>query len=143
MAKDRITQEDIKAAKVKFLGKAGVDAGMALRDIVDIALSTKKDMDRVGKNMEAFKKFFKEIGEVGDSFYGEAGEVSLLGRATSTVDPIELEELLISVGRGNEFIGMVSVKIADARNKLGTMLFDKVATTDPNASITVKMSRKK
>jgi hypothetical protein len=130
----------VKAARKKYLPH---EAGPHLHSIVDRAVLLKQEYDVAANALEAFKKFFKEIGEPGEHFEGDVGYIDLVGRATSTVGTRDLRSLLSSLDRGEELMDMVTVKVADARTKLGTMLFDKIAVTVPNASITVKIGAKK
>jgi len=134
--------ELINGAKEEFLGTEGVEKSDSIKDIVNQVSSLKKKYDELEKRLESYKKFFRTIGTPGETFDGDQGYVSLIGRASSTVEPKDLKNLLESIGRPAEFTDMVTVKIADARVKLGTMLFDKIATTVPNASITVKIGSK-
>jgi len=146
MEQKKVTKEEIiniQRAKIRFLKSIGIEKDMSVSDIVDMALSVKEDLDRIEKKAKAFKSFFRGAGVPGESFYGEKGTVKLLGRATSTMEPLDLRNLLEELGRSPEFLGMVSVKVADARKKLGTVFFDKIAETIPNASITVKIGKKK
>lgn len=129
----------IEKAKEKFLG--GTED--SIETIVAYTAAVKKEYDSLGKELDKFKSFFKAIGEPGEVFYGDDFSIELMGRATSTMEPLDLRNLLEDLGRSPEFLGMVSVKVADARKKLGTVLFDKIAETTPNASITVKIGKKK
>lgn len=130
----------IKEAKEKFL--EGTED--SIETIVAYTAALKKEYDSLEKELDKFKSFFKAIGEPGEVFYGDdISFVELMGRATSTMEPLDLRNLLEELGRSPEFLGMVSVKVADARKKLGTVLFDKIAETTPNASITVKIGKKK
>jgi hypothetical protein len=133
----------VKAAKKKYLEGLNIELGVSLPVLVNQTAMLKATYDETGKILDAFKKFFKEIGEPGEHFEGDVGYIDLVGRASSTVEPEKLKELLVSLDRDSEFLGMVTVKVADARTKLGTMLFDKIAETAANASITVKIGTKK
>lgn len=129
--------------KEEFLKEEDLITSCSLSDIIDQAASLKKESDVAGKRLETYKKFFKKIGTTGETFQGSSGNyVSLMGRAVSTVEPKDLKDMLESVGREEEFMSTITVKVADARKKLGTMLFDKIATTTPNASISVKIGSK-
>jgi len=136
-------KELINGAKKEFLAEEGLGQSHTIKDIVDAATAIKKNCDEQVARLEAYKSFFKAIGTPGETFDGDQGYVSLIGRASATVEPKDLKNLLESLGRPAEFTDMVTVKVADARKKLGTMLFDKIATTTPNASITVKIGSKK
>lgn len=116
----------------------GVDVDMSV--LVDEAVSLKKKFDQVEKELKIFKEFFKASGEKGEHFDGATGYIDLIGRTTTTVEPSNLQKLLSDLGRENEFLNMISVKIADARGKLGTLLFDKIAKT--TSGVTVKIGTK-
>lgn len=133
----------VKAAKKKYLEGLNIELGVSLPVLVNQTAMLKATYDETGKILDAFKKFFKEIGEPGEHFEGDVGYIDLVGRATSTVNTRDLRSLLSSLDRGEELMDMVTVKVADARTKLGTVLFDKIAKTVPNASITVKIGTKK
>jgi hypothetical protein len=140
--KDRTYPQIVKEAKKKYLKEYGDFSKSSIEDIVTQTASLKRTVDEHTKKLEAFKDFFRAIGTSGEHFEGNPGAVNLIGRTTSTVDPIDLRNLLGALGRTAEFMGMISVKVADSRKKLGTVLFDKIAKVSPNSSITVKITQK-
>lgn len=131
----------VKAARKKYLSH--ITGEITIQGIIDRTSLRKQEYDKIEKILDSFKKFFKEIGKAGEHFEGDIGYIDLMGRAASTVEPEKLKKLLVSLDREGEFLDMVTVKVADVRTKLGTVLFDKIAKTVPNASITVKIGTKK
>ncbi len=131
------------AMKAGLLSDKEDTISVNISDIVDAAIFIKQQHDELTKNLTLAKGFFTNIGQTGDVFEGSFGKVSLIGRSSTVVDPRELRGLLSSLGRSEELLDMVSVKVKDTREMLGTTLFNKVAVIDPNASITVKITKKK
>lgn len=125
-------------AKKKYLG----ETEDSVSSIVAYASLLKLEFDSLEKELGKYKSFFKAIGDPGDVFYGDDFSVKLTGSAVSTVEPGKLQTLLQELGRAPEFLGLVGVKVADARKKLGTVLFEEIADTVPNAKIAVKFGKK-
>lgn len=140
--KDKSYPQRVREAKEKYLIGMGDFEKTTIEAIVTETVNLKKTVDFDTKKLDAFKNFFKEIGVAGEQFDGSPGTINLIGRAASTIKPLALNDLLASLGRSSEFLDMISVKIADTRTKLGTVLFDKIADIVPNASVTVKIGTK-
>lgn len=126
----------------KIIADLGMDEGSTLSDVVDATRAIKRDYDDAEKALNSAKDFFKASGDIGDSFDGEFSNIKLVGRAATSVDPSSLKDKLILLNREEEFLGLVSVKIKYARDKLGTTLFNAIADIVPDASITVKIKKR-
>jgi hypothetical protein len=132
-------EKRVKSAAESFLEAEEVDS---IEGAVDMAAELKEEYDIMKERLDAFKDFFRVIGEPGEQFEGAQGYVLLTPRSTTASTPAELHATLEQAGLGDQFLDLVSVKIAPARKALGTTLFDKCSQTEP-ATPSVKIGRRK
>lgn len=125
----------------KIVTDLGLHKESTMSDVVDAAVERKISYDEAKKSLDGIKDFFKDYGDVGNSFEGTIGNVKLTGVAATYVDPLALKNKLSKLNRKEEFISLVGVKIKDTRDKLGTTIFNSIADIVPNASITVKIKK--
>lgn len=111
--------------QTELLGKEYAD--LSIEDIVDEAAYLKSKSDSIEKELNQLKKFFKRIGDEGQVFQGKKGSVFILNRNVAAISVENLKSLLKDLGREDEFDSLVSVKVGDAKKKIGTTLINKIA----------------
>lgn len=73
-------------------------------------------------------------------FEGELGLCEFSNNTTTEIEPEDLYNLLVELGQEDAFFGLVSVKLTDARARVGDMLLESIwkQTVKKNAKIKFK-----
>jgi hypothetical protein len=122
---EKVKEGQIPEEFKESLAKYGVTN---ITQAVDKAALYNDEIKQIGATVDIFKKFFREVLAPGDQISGKAGFVHKIPKTDTKVDPQQLKDTLEEIGREDEFVNFVSVKIVPARTGLGTIIFNKVAT---------------
>ena len=74
------------------------------------------------------------------SFSGELGDAIFSNDTKTEIDPKDLYNLLVEIGQEDAFFDLVSVKLTDARSRIGDLLLEGIwkQTVKKNAKIKFK-----
>ena len=114
-----------------------------LEQKIDTAYMLDTEIKEKKKVLDGVKEELKAVaqGEGKKSLSGELAEVSFIGETQTNIDPKDLFTLMVDLDMEDEFWKLVKVNITDAKEKLGELSLDSIASR--NVKEYAKMKFKK
>jgi hypothetical protein len=106
--------------------------------ILDIEIKEKK------KVLETNKDKLKDLAKIEgkNSLLGDLGECSFSDTTTTEIDPEAFYKLLVELELDHEFFSLVTVKITDAKAKIGEMALSTIWKQETKKNNTIKFKKR-